>query len=383
VKAIRKVIFKAQNTGDSVKASPCQASILALLIILQIAIPYSAILDVEKSSAMDFSETIEVKVFDKEEHFSIDSYFFAYFHDISAALDQIRDAVRAYRLLPERGSPQLVLDTTIARHQLTSADRAVSAPAEPTTRTISGFSLTSLLRPLQETLTRTPVLDIDSRTNAQTIPDSSVDAEEFTHISRRANSSSFVPVTTSPQTMSPEGDVQEGAPKSQTPTPATYDHTYPPSTSNSSVDPDYLSLSREGSSWGVGVPSWLKGTRRVFGGLTGSDQTLTQGPSVVREMYSSTTVLSLPSSRSTTGDMIFSVLETPEIAVDADAREKFRAAFAYDEKEKLLGCEPMIFPGARPPEPFQIFQDTSLDFFRSMADFISPPIIFVSNPAAL
>ena len=26
---------------------------------------------------MDFSETIEVKVFDKEEHFSIDSYFFA------------------------------------------------------------------------------------------------------------------------------------------------------------------------------------------------------------------------------------------------------------------------------------------------------------------
>jgi sterol 3beta-glucosyltransferase len=308
---------------------------------LQIAIPYSAILDVEKSTAMDFSETIEVKVFDKEEHFSVDSYFFAYFHDIPAALDQIRDAVRAYRLLPERGSPQMVLDTTVARHLITP-DRAASAPAEPT-KAISGFSLTSLLRPLQETLSRTTAQnspDNDSRPSAQPMSNGSLDAEEFTHISRRADSS-FIPVTSSPQQLSPEEDVS----KSLTPTPAAYDHTYPPSTSNSSVDPDYHSLSREGSSWSVGVPSWLKGTRRVFGASTGSEQTLTQDSSAVREMYSSTTMSSLPSSRSTMGDMVFSVLETPEITVDADATEKFRAAFAYDEKETLLGCTSvLLFP---------------------------------------
>ncbi|KAI0026331.1 hypothetical protein K488DRAFT_29636, partial [Vararia minispora EC-137] len=48
VKAIRKVVFKAQNMGDSVK----------------IAIPYSTIIDVDMASPMDFTETIEVKVLD-------------------------------------------------------------------------------------------------------------------------------------------------------------------------------------------------------------------------------------------------------------------------------------------------------------------------------
>ena len=312
---------------------------IGMLTSLKIAIPYSVILDVEISSAMDFSETIEVKVFDEEEHYSVDSYFFAYFPDISAALDQIRDAVRAYRLLPERSSPQMVLDTTVPRHLLTSSDRAVSAPAESTTRTTSGFSLTSLLRPLQETLSRTTTQissDNDSRPSAQTISDGTPDTEEFTHISRRPNSS-FIPVTTSPQSMSPEEGMD--IPKSLTPTPAPYDHTYPPSTSSSSIDPDFHSLSREGSSWIVGVPSWLKGTRRVFGSSTGSEQTVTQDSSAVREMYSSTTASSLPSSRSMMGDMVFSILETPETVVDADTTEKFRAAFAYDEKETLLGCK--------------------------------------------
>ena len=34
---------------------------------------------------MDFSETIEVKVVDKNEQYSVDSYFFAYFHDLPQA----------------------------------------------------------------------------------------------------------------------------------------------------------------------------------------------------------------------------------------------------------------------------------------------------------
>lgn len=38
------------------------------------------------------------------------------------------------------------------------------------------------------------------------------------------------------------------------------------------------------------------------------------------------------------GDLAFSILETPDIPIDADATEKFRTAFAYDEKETLLGC---------------------------------------------
>jgi hypothetical protein len=60
----------------------------------------------------------------------------------------------------------------------------------------------------------------------------------------------------------------------------------------------------------------------------------------VKEMYTSPTSSSLSSvSRfGTGGDLAFSILETPNIPVDAEATEKFRIAFAYDERETLLGC---------------------------------------------
>ncbi|KAG5648261.1 hypothetical protein DXG03_006219 [Asterophora parasitica] len=322
VKAIRKVIFKAQNMGDSVK----------------IAIPYSLVLDVEKSSAMDFSETIEVKVFDKEEHFSVDSYFFAYFHDLPGALEQIRDAVRANRIHPDRsGTPQTLLDTTLPRHPVVP-DRSISLLTEgAVAKTTSGFRLTSLLRPFQETLGR-------SHDSQPTLTEAPSDMEDFTHISRRPKSSSFVPLSTSLKPVEGLPETRpESAAKVQTTLPATHDHTYPPSTSVSPIDPNHPSLSRESTgSWGVGVPSWFKGPRRVFGNLTSSEQTLAPRSAGVREMYSSTAISpSLPNSRSTMGDLAFSILETPDIPVDAEATEKFRSAFAYDEKETLLG----YFPG--------------------------------------
>lgn len=306
VKAIRKVIFKAQNMGDSVK----------------IAIPYSTILDVEKSTAMDFSETIEVKVFDKEEHFSVDSYFFAYFHDLASALDQIRDAVRAHRLQPERSSPQMVMDTTVSRPPPSLPDRAQSLPnPEHAKGSSSSFSISSFLRPFQS-----------SATTLSPTPES----EPFTHISRRPNSASFVPVTTSP-------DSQETTPNSLTPTAT--EHTYPPSPSVYRVDPDHP-LIREsgGSAWSVGVPSWLRGTRRVFGGssdsASASSPPLTSSNSRVREVYSSTLAAPPAGSRvSGLGDLAFSALESPDVPIDPEMTEKFRTVFAYDEKETLLGCE--------------------------------------------
>ncbi|KAG6866023.1 hypothetical protein C0991_009432 [Blastosporella zonata] len=315
VKAIRKVIFKAQNMGDSVK----------------IAIPYSLIVDVEKSSAMDFSETIEIKVFDKDEDSSVDSYFFAYFHDIPGALEEIRDVVRHYRNQPDRpGSPHTVLDTTQPRHSAIP-DRTTSLPPPETTTTKTGsvFRLTSLLRPFQDTL---------GRTSQPSQPEaSSPETEDFTHVSRRPNSASFVPVTTSPKTMEVTLETRHDQPGKLLVT-SSNEHTYPPSTSASRIDPDLPSLSRESNSWGVGVPSWLKGTRRVFGGSTSSDHTTSPTSAGVRETYSSTAISpSFPHSRSTMGDLAFSILETPDIPVDAETTEKFRAAFAYDEKEILLG----------------------------------------------
>ncbi|KAG8686054.1 Sterol 3-beta-glucosyltransferase, partial [Ceratobasidium sp. 395] len=120
VKAIRKVIFKAQNMGESVK----------------IAIPYSVIDGVEKSTAMDFSETIEVKVIDKEEHFTLDSYFFAYFRDLPTALAQIKDVLKQYQVITPLVEAQVTDTTQMHRSIATSPvvghlDRTTSAPPAP------------------------------------------------------------------------------------------------------------------------------------------------------------------------------------------------------------------------------------------------------------
>ncbi|EGO02719.1 glycosyltransferase family 1 protein [Serpula lacrymans var. lacrymans S7.3] len=322
VKAIRKVMFKAQNMGDS------------------IAIPYSAVLDVEKSSAMDFSETIEVKVIDKEDNISMDSYFFAYFHDLPAALEQIRDAVRAGRNFVQRSSPQTVVDTTTLRPLPSvpqAIDRARSLPIPDTSKITSGFSLSSLLRPFQDTL---PLGRIGSA------PDRSEGSEDYTHISKRGDTS-FIPITTSPPNIS---DVSESAKNKHPPSHSTSlnvtttDHTYPPSTLIGDMsDMAIKDSGSSGSSWNVGVPSWLKGSRKVFSlssAITSpgdSAAILSTSPvaSNVSEVYSSPT----PANRSGSGtnDLGYSILETQEATVDLHATEKFKNAFAFDDKETLLG----------------------------------------------
>ena len=316
VKAIRKVIFKAQNMGDSVK----------------IAIPFSTILDVEKSSAMDFSETIEVKVLDKEELLSVDSYFFAYFHDLPDALDKIRDAVRAHKasqsLVNPQANPQIVLDTTLTRPAPAVApviDRAQTlAPAEGASRPTSSFRLTSLLR------------SFGDRSNSTSLIESPSQAEDFTHIQKQ---SSFIPITTSPKHMdtqlpsSEPGPSLETSTSSITPTPSTMEHTYPPSTPTSE-NPSVT------SSWNVGVPAWLKGSsRRVLGG-SAAQATSSTNALGVSEVYSSTSMSSSTGrSGGASSEMGYSVLETPETSVDHEMTEKFRAAFAFGDKEVLLGCE--------------------------------------------
>lgn len=319
VKAIRKVIFKAQNMGDSVK----------------IAIPYSTILDVEKSSAMDFSETIEVKVLDREEPLSVDSYFFAYFHDLPDALDKIRDAVRAHRasqpLVNPQANPQIVLDTTLTRPAFVTVSPSIDrtqtlASAEGASRPTSSFRLTSLLRPFGD------------RSNSNPLVESPIQAEDFTHIQKGF---SFVPITTSPKHMDtqlPSSGPRpslETSTSSITPTPSTVEHTYPPSTPTSEN-------SSATSSWNVGVPAWLKGSsRRVLGGPAAQATPLTSSTSAggVSEVYSSTLMSSSTGHSGASSEMGYSVLETPETSVDQEMTEKFRTAFAFGDKEVLLGCE--------------------------------------------
>ena len=288
---------------------------------------------------MDFSETIEVKVVDKEDHFAIDSYFFAYFRDLSGALDQIRDAVRAYRTsrsLPENASLLPVLDTTVSR-MTTTPDRTVhTLPEVASPKATSGFRLASIFRPIADTL---------AVVNRASTSPSELQNDDYTHVSRKPDSSSFIPITTSPKSMVDTPSSQKPSElnltlrhSAQTLPPP--DHTYPPSTPSSSISPDYSYLSRDNSnSWAVGVPSWLKSSRRVFGPSIGSmDPTATFNSTLVKEVYSSVSSPASISRPSSGGDMTFSILETPDIKPDQETAEKFRAAFAYDEKETLLGC---------------------------------------------
>ncbi|KAG9314605.1 glycosyltransferase family 1 protein [Chiua virens] len=289
VKAIRKVIFKAQNMGDTVK----------------IAIPYSVILDVDKSSALDFSETIEVKVLDNEEHYSIDSYFFAYFRNIQGALEHIREVVRTNRS-SSTGSPNALLDTTTTRNVLTAPtmDRARSLPS-PDAKTSSSSRLSFLFRPLQESLPST----LTRMYGASEPPGGT---EDFTHISKRGGTS-FVPLASAPL-------------------PVT-------STSGQMNSISFLSMGLAASApWNVAVPSWLKSPRK---GSSSSSNTTVSSPvpeskddGGVREVFES----SIPRQGSSAPcDLGYSVLETSETTVDQEMADKFKTAFAFDGKETLLG----------------------------------------------
>lgn len=266
---------------------------------------------------MDFSETIEIKVLDKEESgaFSMDFYFFAYFHDLPAALDQIREVVRNHRatLRDSSSSPRAVLDSTAPRAAIPSTSAPAITDTNYAKSSPSAFRISSLLRPFSE------------RPTAQVSEPPPDLHEEFTHINTR--SSSFVPTTESPvedEEMTPRAGNQE------------YHHTYPPSTSlTSTLDPDLPSLTRREapSSWNVGVPGWLKGgrTSRLFGSYVTKP---------VKEIYS-TTSSSVSGSRwsSVGGDMAVSVLDNPPVDIDPEIVDKFHTSFAYDDKERLLGCE--------------------------------------------
>lgn len=305
-------------------------------------------MDIEKSSALDFSETIEVKVVDKSENFSIvDSYFFAYFQELDAALEQIRDAVRTYRSSSESLPEATVIDTTGAR-SIAAFPPASQAQDETPRPGLTGFRLSSLWRPWSETTSpgrpTAPTLEADA-------------ADDFTHVTKRKTS--FIPFTSSPERLTPalplcreSGDCLAPGDCSQQPTPVTTssDHTYPPS---NSIDPSPSGSSL--SSWGR--PSWLRiPSRRPFSIQGGNSTAIAENlpPNPVTSMSSGGIADALTSALSSAGsklmpDLGFSVLDSPEGQVEQEVQDKFRQAFAFDENEKVLGCELDPIP-SRPPE---------------------------------
>jgi sterol 3beta-glucosyltransferase len=63
VQILQKTIFRSHNDGDSVK----------------ISLPIDNVIDIEKSSVVEFAETIKIRVIENDESYAIDEYFFTFF----------------------------------------------------------------------------------------------------------------------------------------------------------------------------------------------------------------------------------------------------------------------------------------------------------------
>jgi len=256
---------------------------------------------------MHFSETIEVKVVDKDDDFLVDSYFFAYFHNISHALEEIRSAWQLARTRPHLPSEETIHDTT-AHRAATVPSSATTSPAYTPASAESYPASTSLL-------SRDRLSNPGNRLSALLKPFSSSSSQ----------SSQSGQVTAPPQcTHSPSEVIIGTSTKVHSPPRG---HTYPPSTVH---HPSHGSESGGIKySWNVPVPSWLRNqSRRLFTMGTGTDE----GQSEVLGVYTSVS----PSS-SEHNELGFSILDGVESGtVDPVAVEKFRTTFALDEKETLI-----------------------------------------------
>ncbi|KAF8592020.1 glycosyltransferase family 1 protein [Ramaria rubella] len=343
VKAIRKVIFKAQNMGES------------------IAIPYSLIVDVEKSSAMDFSETLEVKVIDKGSGYSVDSYFFAYFQDLTQALEQIRELVRSYKHSPTDTKSPEVKDTTSLRvanveHSVDNTGSSMSASKG------SNFKFTSLFKPFSTNDGIEPIIQTDSRdrpthTSLSSCPPHDDSSSSVSTLPGRPVPLPLVPVDSEPcgKVSSQTKSMPEGIKLLPTHTRnASSDHTYPPSPS-----PGPFPFKEHQGSWNVSVPSWLRAPgRRVFSSINVLQTSPSSATDRVKEMYSSG-----PTDSGDT-NMGFSIIDAKEAAADPDIVAKFRTSFALDDKEALLGYIPGYLFRALPVSG-KFYISTSYLCFRS------------------
>jgi len=291
---------------------------------------------VEKSKAIDFSETVEVKVLDKEDN-CVDSYFFAYFHDLDLAVNQIRRSVQGAKARPNSSIQDTVKDTTSNIHTIPSNPHPSlpDSSASPSTSTLSAVrdkltapvdKLNSLLRPA-----------VSSATPFSSRPTSVLSTDRTPY--------------SSPVAMTPK---YQPAP----------DHTYPPSLVHHSASQASDISGKSTWSVPVGVPSWLKNPSKRF---------FTSSPDVTSVSSSSRTdVDNIREATHHTSDPVdfgFSMVDGIDSnALDPLTVDKFRAAFAFDEKEALLAGEG-ISSSTRSPTLTQAFIEIPGYLFRVLPVF--------------
>ena len=147
VKHLQRAIFRSHNDGDIVK----------------ISIPTENIIDVEDNPIIEFADTVKIRVFDNDETYAIDEYFFSF-------TSHAQDAIRVLRILvddshlhkdsdaqtsldlnsdkPEerRSRSSLALDepsTVLGGTPLRESVRATLSPSAPASRGISSSRMSS------------------------------------------------------------------------------------------------------------------------------------------------------------------------------------------------------------------------------------------------
>lgn len=361
---------------------------------------------------MDFSDTIEVKVVDKDDNYAIDSYFFAYFHNLPAALIQIKEVIQAYKDRMEMHAGAMLPSATV-RDTTTSVRASVmqavgstgstgsAATAVPATGGPSAHSasappvVATAPASLSATTSRlshfTSLLGLSRGSSAPNPVHASTTAapdDDFTHISyapavggTNLASGRLSTDTTSRHTVTP-ANFRDDTSTTDTPRPGSVrtlqpvtsipDHTYPPHTDDEADTFHHISVhdsqgnpvGQSSSSLAGYVPALLKAPyRKIFGtssnGVSGAQETAFayhDDASRVKEVYESRVGGAMTGSHTGssimgggglggTGDsnqLGFSILEAPGSSdgLDPLVVDKFRAYFALDEKEQLLGCKP-------------------------------------------
>lgn len=284
---------------------------------VKIAIPYSLIIDVDKSSTMGFNELLEVKVIDKGVVYSVDSYYFTYFRDPPRVLEQIRSMVREFQQLSPSQDNLEIKDTTAARSGAPNAD-PIPSPDKLTSDRPSSFRLTSLFKTLSTFNNTVPDSEFRDTTSTFPLP-SSYD---------RSNSCTGPPSHPKLNNTSTVNEPLAGSEllDAHDTSLLSSNHTYPPPPS-----PGNLSSGELQGLWGISVPAWLRiPGRRVLSGINLLN--MSSSSDSVKEIYTAGTLAAAEDN----ANMEFSVIETNE-GMDPEVIARFHSSFALNEKETLLG----------------------------------------------
>lgn len=342
VKALRKVLFRSQNEGESVK----------------ISIPLEAIIDVDSSSTVDNTDMVCVKVVDADADFAVDEYYFLHFADQPLFIETLRALVLDYERRTVSKSKQVVRDSTARTGSMSNLAQTtfrdipvVEGLQQPDTKSRPHQLASSASEPVLETSESAAAsLEESSHALAQPTDENAVPSES----SARAFDPACLIADEKPTRSSQDSgrSVLTTTPKSET--AGSVLHTYPPSPSFAPPPPLFDRVQREATR-GWAVPRWVKTTPgRLLGTRPGSagaafSALMSTPPRKIREVWSASPMQADAEQQQAKEDLAssghsnFSVMDKPEAdqktEVEQEIEAQFRASFAVPADETLISCE--------------------------------------------